>query len=219
LDPALLRPGRIDRKIQYYLATKTQAEALFIKFYPASHTTLNSELSTSPSDPNVLSKKTPAVMHVSERQSALAELAKEFASHVPEHELSTAELQGYLLMCRKSPERAVSGISEWVEVERKERKERNEKEEERKKRLKEKKEAKEAERLQDSLTRIGGTVVIAPPGANDASLSTVVNGEGNTGSVANASPTSPVLTTEASSEMGGAVPADDASASLQVSAS
>jgi chaperone BCS1 len=211
LDPALLRPGRIDRKIQYYLATKAQAEALFIKFYPASHTTLNTELSTSSSDPNVVSEKPPVVMNISERQSTLVELAKEFASHVPEHEFSTAELQGYLLMCRKSLERAVSGISEWVEVERKDRKERKENEEERKRRSKEKKEAKEAERLQDSLTRIGGTVVIAPPGPSDASLSTVSNGEGGTGTIANASPPSPVLTTEASSEPGRTVSAADAS--------
>jgi chaperone BCS1 len=217
LDPALLRPGRIDRKIQYYLATKAQAEALFIKFYPASHTTLNTELSTSSSDPNVVSEKPPVVMNISERKSTLVELAKEFASQVPEHEFSTAELQGYLLMCRKSPERAVSGISEWVEVERKDRKERKENEEERKRRSKEKKEAKEAERLQDSLTRIGGTVVIAPPGPSDANLSTVSNGEGGTGTVANASPPSPVLTTEASSEPGRTVSAADAStASLGV---
>lgn len=156
-------------------------------------------------------------MNISERESTLVELAKEFASYVPEHEFSTAELQGYLLMCRKSPERAVSGISEWMEVERKERKERKEKEEERKQRSKEKKEAKEAERLQDSLTRIGGTVVIAPPGPSNTSLYTVSNGEGGTGTVANASPPSPVLTTKASSEPGRGVSTEDAStASLGV---
>lgn len=149
-------------------------------------------------------------MNISERQSTLVELAKKFASHIPEHEFSTAELQGYLLMCKKSPERAVSEISKWVAIERKERKERQENEEERKQRLKEKKEAKEAERLQGSLTRIGGRVVIASPVAN-ASLSTVSSGEGATGTVANASPPSPVLTTEASSGPGRVVSPEDAS--------
>ncbi|KIM42018.1 hypothetical protein M413DRAFT_445204 [Hebeloma cylindrosporum] len=216
LDPALLRPGRIDRKIQYYLATKTQAEALFIKFYPASLTTLSSELSASPSGPNVVLEKSPMVMNISERQAALVELAKEFASHVPEHEFSTAELQGYLLMWKKSPESAVSGVSEWVEVERKERKERLEREEERKQQLKEKREAQEAERLQGSLTRIGGTVVIAPPVADDASVSTVVNGEHATGNTANASPAS----TEASTATEQTISAArDSSTTLQVSAS
>jgi len=123
-------------------------------------------------------------------------------------------------MWKKNPEGAVSGVSEWVEMEHKERKERKEKEEERQLRLKEKKEVKEAERLQDSLTRIGGTVVIAPPGANDASLSTVVNGESGIRSVETASPTPPVLTTEASSGPGQAVSADDtATATSQVSTS
>ncbi|KAJ6570429.1 hypothetical protein B0H10DRAFT_2107909 [Mycena sp. CBHHK59/15] len=35
LDPALLRPGRIDRKIAYELATTDQARALFMRFFPA----------------------------------------------------------------------------------------------------------------------------------------------------------------------------------------
>jgi len=208
LDPALLRPGRIDRKVQYYFSDKTQAKALFIRFYPASHTTLSSELSTSPCGSDVISEKSPAVMSISERQSALVELAEEFASHVPDREFSTAELQGYLLSCKKNPGRAVSGIAEWVEVERKERKERKEKEEERKRQVREKKEAKEAERLQESLMRIGGTVVISPPGTNGASISTIPNSEGNTGSPSNTEPTSPVLLTKAVSGLDPPVPVD-----------
>jgi len=199
LDPALLRPGRIDRKVQYYFANKTQAKALFIRFYPASHTPLSSELSTSPSGSKVISEKSPAVMNISERHSALVELAENFASHIPEREFSTAELQGYLLSCKKNPERAISGIAEWVEVERKERKERKEKEEEKKRQVREKKEAKEAERLQESLARIGGTVIIAPPGTNVASTSTTPNSEDNTRSLSNTEPTPPVLLAEASS--------------------
>ncbi|KAF7325509.1 hypothetical protein MKEN_00399900 [Mycena kentingensis (nom. inval.)] len=34
LDPALLRPGRIDHKVQYELATEEQARALFMRFFP-----------------------------------------------------------------------------------------------------------------------------------------------------------------------------------------
>jgi len=209
LDPALLRPGRIDRKVQYYFADKTQAKALFIRFYPASHTTLSSELSISPSGSEVVSEKSPAVMNISERQSAMVELAEKFASQVPEREFSTAELQGYLLSCKKNPERAVSGVDEWVEVERKERKERKEKEEEKKRQVREKKEAKEAERLQESLARIGGTVVIAPPGTNVASTSTIPNGEDNTRSPSTTEPTSPILLAEAVSGLHLPVPADD----------
>ncbi|KAJ7473190.1 P-loop containing nucleoside triphosphate hydrolase protein [Mycena latifolia] len=35
LDPALLRPGRIDRKVAYDLSTAGQARALFLRFFPA----------------------------------------------------------------------------------------------------------------------------------------------------------------------------------------
>ncbi|KAJ7662552.1 P-loop containing nucleoside triphosphate hydrolase protein [Mycena polygramma] len=34
LDPALLRPGRIDRKVGYELSTAQQAHALFLRFFP-----------------------------------------------------------------------------------------------------------------------------------------------------------------------------------------
>ncbi|KAJ6462245.1 P-loop containing nucleoside triphosphate hydrolase protein [Mycena vitilis] len=36
LDPALLRPGRIDRKVGYELSTTQQAHALFLRFFPES---------------------------------------------------------------------------------------------------------------------------------------------------------------------------------------
>jgi SpoVK/Ycf46/Vps4 family AAA+-type ATPase len=39
LDPALLRPGRIDMKIPYHLASRAQAAALFTRFFPAESST------------------------------------------------------------------------------------------------------------------------------------------------------------------------------------
>lgn len=116
LDPALLRPGRIDRKIQYKLATREQATALFLRFFPQSYITFEDSEASS----------------VAEKQFKLGELAKTFSQGVPEYEFSTAELQGYLLSCKKHPEQAATGIGAWVEKERIERKERKERDIERK---------------------------------------------------------------------------------------
>ena len=143
LDPALLRPGRIDRKIQYKLATKQQAIALFNRFYPESHTTLKSKEDLSPT----------------EKISAIQMLAEDFAQGVPEHEFSTAELQGYLLTCKKEPELAVEGISEWIVQERKEKMEREAREAERKAKNLEARDKREVTQLQGSLAKLG----IVPP--------------------------------------------------------
>jgi chaperone BCS1 len=113
LDPALLRPGRIDRKIQYKLATKRQALALFERFFPYSrfgHLMVNGQ--------NGHDQTPEATDSCSSSQLQLAHLAETFASGVPEDEFSTAQLQGYLLMYKKRPWDAASDIEEWVEAER-----------------------------------------------------------------------------------------------------
>ncbi|KAF8809901.1 P-loop containing nucleoside triphosphate hydrolase protein [Phlegmacium glaucopus] len=139
LDPAILRPGRIDRKIQYKLATKPQAIALYNRFYPESHTTLKSNQDLSST----------------EKISAIQRLAEKFAEGVPEHEFSTAELQGYLLTCKREPEQAVEGVGEWVVEERKEREDRKVREAERKAKTLEARDKRDATQLQGSLARLG----------------------------------------------------------------
>ena len=94
LDPALLRPGRIDRKILYKLSTQRQALALFRRFFPAARFA-----------------NRPAC------EPTLEELGAQFAAGVPQHLFSTAQLQGYLLTCKMQPMEAASGIGAWVEAE------------------------------------------------------------------------------------------------------
>jgi len=132
LDPALLRPGRIDRKIPYSLATKEQAAALFVHFFPK----LNS--SKDAVDSIALAAETEGNISYEE---FIAKLSEAFASHVPPDEFSTAELQGYLLGCKKQPEQAVAGIAEWIEQERQYKQERRDREEATKRKAKEKRES------------------------------------------------------------------------------
>jgi chaperone BCS1 len=78
LDPALIRPGRVDRKIELALATPDQARRLFIWFFRDCGLT----------------------------EFELAREAECFASQVPDGTLSLAAIQEHLLRHRRSAEAA-----------------------------------------------------------------------------------------------------------------
>ncbi|KAF8636097.1 hypothetical protein AX17_003802 [Amanita inopinata Kibby_2008] len=142
LDPALIRPGRIDKKVEYKLATKSQAVALFNRFYlqdechlPSYAVKSDLRMQLTPPDsprpvhppklPEGSSDVTaanPAVMSMlsTDRQS----LSSAFASYIPEEEFTTAELQGYLLLHRKNPQEALQCVSQWIKEEMAEKKRR-----------------------------------------------------------------------------------------------
>ncbi|KAG5642101.1 hypothetical protein DXG03_003600 [Asterophora parasitica] len=145
LDPALLRPGRIDVKLQYKFATKAQAVALFLRFFAR-----------------------PAVSEKEKQDSPpIPELAAQFASHIPEHEFSTAELQGFLLSCKKEPLRAVSSAQAWVAEQLGERSDKKTREDEKKRKAREKREERERRQMEGAVAKFGGMVgaaVGASPG-------------------------------------------------------
>lgn len=117
LDPALLRPGRIDRKVQYKLTTKAQAAALFDRFFPAAHISFPKEHPGEQAGALLESKEDTITW--------LSTLGKKFADNIPDHEFSTAELQGYLLSCKKRPEDAAEGVATWIAQERAERRQKD----------------------------------------------------------------------------------------------
>ncbi|RDB18320.1 Mitochondrial chaperone BCS1 [Hypsizygus marmoreus] len=145
LDPALLRPGRIDKKIQYKFATQSQASALFRRFFGRSPTLPTIDSSSD--------EKTAALP-----PSSIGAQAQTFASSVPEHEFSTAELQGFLLRHKKDPAGAVACIGAWVSQELTERREKEERERERKAKLREKREEREARQMEGTMAKLGGMV-------------------------------------------------------------
>ncbi|KAJ7487383.1 P-loop containing nucleoside triphosphate hydrolase protein [Mycena galericulata] len=142
LDAAFLRPGRIDKKIEYGLATPEQARALFARFFPEERFP---SLASSPSDPEskyeykISDPKTQSSeknLHgdaptQNENERTLPSLASHFAASVPANEFSTAELQGFLQGFKTRPAEAADGVRAWVEGERRERRAREEREEER----------------------------------------------------------------------------------------
>ncbi|KAF7370500.1 Mitochondrial chaperone BCS1 [Mycena sanguinolenta] len=145
LDPALIRPGRMDLRVEFFLASKYQARKLFYSFYLPSDNSAaaddekaekddvdsgynsSTEAESTPSEPDTATSaaQRPAFSGTSHRQHApklrrkqVEKLAERFAEAIPERELSMAALQGYLMTYKTRPFHAVDAAKEWVESER-----------------------------------------------------------------------------------------------------
>ncbi|KAJ7937926.1 hypothetical protein B0H13DRAFT_1588296, partial [Mycena leptocephala] len=102
LDPALLRPGRIDLKVAYGLATRDQVHSLFMHFFPESRFLSNEANATT-------------------LEAVIGNLATNFSLGIPPAEFSTAELQHYLQGHKTMPMAAVDGVPAWVAEQQMER--------------------------------------------------------------------------------------------------
>ena len=141
LDEALIRPGRIDLEVKFDLASKYQAREQFCQFYvPTVTVTKEKEpgitLSQSVTDQG--RDGSPTTNGLAEKYfegkdldldkldftSRINRLADQFVEDFPEHVISSASLQQYLLMYKRGPVEAVAKFKAWVqvEIERKERK-------------------------------------------------------------------------------------------------
>jgi chaperone BCS1 len=95
LDDALIRPGRVDRKVFFRLADKKMSSQLFRTIF----------------------KQTPEDHRSPERKiddETIEMLANEFAAKMPEQVFSPAEILSFLLDRKKSPADAVADVTEWV---------------------------------------------------------------------------------------------------------
>nr|GAT56965.1 mitochondrial chaperone BCS1 [Mycena chlorophos] len=106
LDPALIRPGRIDVRIRYSLATAEQLKDAFHRFYPCDT-----------GSPAGAFKSTSGACTQLAR-SEVEQLALEFAAAIPQDAYSVAQIQGYLLGYKKDPFGAVAHVAAWVESQR-----------------------------------------------------------------------------------------------------
>ncbi|KAG0331761.1 hypothetical protein BG000_010616 [Podila horticola] len=108
LDEALIRPGRVDVRAKFGKATQSQAQELFIKFFPQSPAKEPSlvvkkkETDETISEKAVLEEKKPLLEDIkaAQQESAMPskketeELAAAFAKQIPDQTFSIAQLQG-----------------------------------------------------------------------------------------------------------------------------
>jgi len=91
LDDALIRPGRIDMKVNFTKATRSQICELFTRMYsPDGH---------------------PSTLATSE----LKEVAEKFAAKLEENSLTPAEIQGFLLTRKTDPMKALREVEAWTD--------------------------------------------------------------------------------------------------------
>jgi chaperone BCS1 len=114
LDDALLRPGRVDKQVYFPATSTAMAARLFVRMFT------KDEADDVPSAiPATELKGIPEVEENvdGEKEAERIEImSKEFAARIPEHKLTPAEIQGFLLDYRKSPDEAIEDVDSWVNI-------------------------------------------------------------------------------------------------------
>ena len=136
LDDALVRAGRISVRVGFTNASKRQAEEIFLRMFidsPSSSSLRGMEEANSPIvDSPLIEKKDVLALPDDDNTIRLRGLAQEFASSVVEGDFSPADLQDYLLIHKKDPQKAVDEIKSWMENVYEERKKKDSQQEEQK---------------------------------------------------------------------------------------
>lgn len=130
LDPALVRPGRLDVHLEFKNASKYQAKKLFSRFYLPSLVTNYPNTGQTPrlsggktslfsgqNNIDILLEKAPLLGSPDSPEfdvQLVEELAHKFSTDIPDYKISMASLQGYLMKHKASPTDAAKEVFAWV---------------------------------------------------------------------------------------------------------
>ncbi|KAF1976644.1 P-loop containing nucleoside triphosphate hydrolase protein [Bimuria novae-zelandiae CBS 107.79] len=107
LDPALIRPGRVDMKVELYLADEDMINQLF--FFVYNH----------PSKTNIRDDESGRIIPQPGEGAVddceLLHLGQEFVAKVPKLEFSPAKILSFLLANKHSPRHAIANVVAWME--------------------------------------------------------------------------------------------------------
>ncbi len=131
LDEALVRSGRVNRRVEFESATRGQARDIFVRMFKEDMDEDEAEGVSA----RVKKKMTgqEKAEEIPRTEFELVGLAERYAEKIPEHEFSPADLQDYLLMRKNEPAKAVEEVEEWKEKSSKERERKAEEKERRRK--------------------------------------------------------------------------------------
>jgi mitochondrial chaperone BCS1 len=108
LDDALLRPGRVDKQVCFPATSSAMAARLFVRMFTRDEGDVLPSVAP-------FEEKDPFVDAAKEIED-IESVAEEFAAKIPEDKLTPAEVQGFLLDYRTSPEDAIANVDAWVKV-------------------------------------------------------------------------------------------------------
>ncbi|EWC47990.1 hypothetical protein DRE_02872 [Drechslerella stenobrocha 248] len=111
LDSALIRPGRVDMEIEFGRANNEVLEQIFIQLYSGKKQQMSSlalEQEEKKSEKDVLAEAA--------HKHEVEELAKKFASMVPEGMFTPAEVQNFLLPRKRDPNLALKELPDWLKI-------------------------------------------------------------------------------------------------------
>lgn len=141
LDAALVRPGRVDRKVGFRLAMREEVRELFVRMYRVSEEdseaissrnhgerSLKGNGSVSVNDagksngkpksaaePGSVDEKLSGKNESTDNDDGLDDLAREFAQLISDDTFTPAEIQNHLMRYKNEPREAVETAGEWME--------------------------------------------------------------------------------------------------------